>query len=261
MLIDWFTVVAQLVNFLVLLALLKWLLFDRIVRAMDDREKKIASRLEQAQHKQDEAEKRSQELAQQQRRFQTQRQQMLEEAKEEADRQRRELMREARDEVDRLRQDWQRTLEEQQQQFVGELSGQAGDALQRAVRQALVDLADADVQQRMVRMFLGRLEQMDGEKRKTFGEAIENANRQVVVASARELPEDARQEIADALKRHFHDDVKAIFETSPKLISGLEIQSHGQSLGWSLRRYLDEFEETLGAMLREQARTAESPSE
>lgn len=261
MLIDWFTVGAQIVNFLVLLALLKWLLFDRIVRAMDEREETIASRLEQAQQKQDEAERRSEELSAERRRLEEQRQQMLDEAREEADRQRRQWMREARDEVDRQRRDWQRSLERQQREFIEQLSGQAGDALQRAVRQALADLAGADIQRQMVRTFLGRLDQMDGQKRKTFGEAIEDANRQVVVATAGELPDDDRRRIADALKRHFHDGVKAVFETSPELIAGLEIQSHGHALGWSLRRYLDRFEETLGATVREQAGTAEPPEE
>jgi F-type H+-transporting ATPase subunit b len=252
--VDWFTVVAQIVNFLVLLALLKWLLFDRIVRAMDQREEKIASRLEEAGRKQDEADRRAKKLEEERRQLESRREQMLREARQEADDHRRELVRKAREEVDRLRHDWQRDLEHQQQQFIEELSGRAGDALQRAVRQALTDLADADLQQGTVRVFLSRLEQMDGQKRNTLGKAIRDADGELVVASARELPEDARRVIAEALKRHFHDDVQAVFETSPELISGVEIRSHGQALGWSLRRYLDEFEETLGQTLHDQVR-------
>jgi len=46
--IDWFTVVAQIVNFLILVGLLKKFLYGPIIRAMDDRERRIASRLEEA---------------------------------------------------------------------------------------------------------------------------------------------------------------------------------------------------------------------
>ena len=46
--IDWFTVVAQIVNFLILVWLLKKFLYGPIIRAMDDRERRIASRLEEA---------------------------------------------------------------------------------------------------------------------------------------------------------------------------------------------------------------------
>jgi F-type H+-transporting ATPase subunit b len=48
MLIDWFTVAAQIVNFLVLVALLKHFLWGRLVRAIDEREKRIAGRLSAA---------------------------------------------------------------------------------------------------------------------------------------------------------------------------------------------------------------------
>ena len=45
MLIDWFTVVAQIVNFLVLVALMKHFLYGRLLRAIDEREAGIAARL------------------------------------------------------------------------------------------------------------------------------------------------------------------------------------------------------------------------
>ena len=56
MLIDWFTVLAQIINFLVLVYLLKRFLYGRIIRAMDERERKIALRLEEAQGRKEEAE-------------------------------------------------------------------------------------------------------------------------------------------------------------------------------------------------------------
>jgi len=261
MLIDWPTVAAQIINFLILLALLKWLLFDRIVRAMDERESKIAARLQEAAEKQDEARRRSEDLAEERRRLDGRRDEMLDKARQEADQRRRELVQEAREEVDRQRQQWQRGLKQQQEQFIGELGERAGEALQQALRQALRDLADDDLQQGTVRVFLNRLEEMDGQKRETFGKAVDEADGRVVVASARELPDGPRRKIADALKRRFRDDLEVAFETSLELLSGLEIRSHGQALGWSLRRYVDEFEETLGTALHERIETAESTPE
>jgi F-type H+-transporting ATPase subunit b len=38
--IDWFTLVAQIANFLILVALLKHFLYNRIIKAMDEREKR-----------------------------------------------------------------------------------------------------------------------------------------------------------------------------------------------------------------------------
>ena len=48
MLIDWFTVVAEIVNFLILLWLLKRFLYKPVLNAMDKREATIASRENEA---------------------------------------------------------------------------------------------------------------------------------------------------------------------------------------------------------------------
>ncbi len=54
---DWFTVVAQIINFLILVALLKRFLYGPIIRAMDRREAEIASRMDAASDKTADAEK------------------------------------------------------------------------------------------------------------------------------------------------------------------------------------------------------------
>ena len=46
--LDWFTLIAQIVNFLVLVWLLKHLFYGRVIRAMNEREARIAGRLEEA---------------------------------------------------------------------------------------------------------------------------------------------------------------------------------------------------------------------
>ena len=56
MLINWFTVAAQIVNFLILAVLLKRFLYGPIVRAMAAREERIASEMAAAAQKRREAE-------------------------------------------------------------------------------------------------------------------------------------------------------------------------------------------------------------
>ena len=48
MLIDWFTVIAQVINFLILVWLLKRFLYQPIVSAIDARERRIATELANA---------------------------------------------------------------------------------------------------------------------------------------------------------------------------------------------------------------------
>ena len=54
--IDWFTLSAQIVNFLILLVLLRKFLYGPLRNVMQKREEKVTSRLEEARRKLDEAE-------------------------------------------------------------------------------------------------------------------------------------------------------------------------------------------------------------
>ena len=62
MLIDWFTVLAQIINFLILIYLLKRFLYGPIIRAMEEREKKMVADQDRAKNAEKEAERMSSEL-------------------------------------------------------------------------------------------------------------------------------------------------------------------------------------------------------
>jgi vacuolar-type H+-ATPase subunit H len=96
--IDWFTFAAQIVNFLVLVALLRWLLYDPIVRAMKKREEKIAGRLEEADRKREEAEEKVQEYEEKSRQLDQKRDELLKEARHEAHEEQQRLLKEAKQE-------------------------------------------------------------------------------------------------------------------------------------------------------------------
>ena len=55
--IDWFTFIAELINFLVLMVLLKRFLYGPIIKAMDRRERKITASLLEATQKTQEAQR------------------------------------------------------------------------------------------------------------------------------------------------------------------------------------------------------------
>ncbi|MBA3062156.1 MAG: F0F1 ATP synthase subunit B, partial [Atribacteria sp.] len=57
MLIDSFTIIAQIINFLILVYLLKRFLFNRIIKIMDDREMQITGRMQDAEAAKEEAQK------------------------------------------------------------------------------------------------------------------------------------------------------------------------------------------------------------
>jgi F-type H+-transporting ATPase subunit b len=103
MLIDWFTVGAQIVNFLILVWLLKHFLYKPILNAIDAREKRIAAELADADTKKAEAEKERTDFEDKNKAFDQQRSALLGKAADEAKAERERLIDQAKKDAESLR--------------------------------------------------------------------------------------------------------------------------------------------------------------
>src|ERR1041385_4756770 len=121
MLIDWFTVVAQIVNFLLLVFLMKRFLWGRLVKAIDDREARIAARISDAEQRERDAERLSEQSRAELADFESKRDGMIAEAHRQADAQRAEMLQKARDEAQRLSARWHEDIEHEQAAFLDEV--------------------------------------------------------------------------------------------------------------------------------------------
>jgi F-type H+-transporting ATPase subunit b len=251
-LIDWVTVGAQIVNFLILVWLLKHFLYDRILRAVDQREQRIASQFEEAREREAEAQEQRQELERQRRELEEARQEKLDQAEEEARAKRKELEDRAREEATRLEQSWRRELASRQAGFLRQLREMAGREVYQVARRALADLADADVQRQALATFRRRLAELDQDQRREMAQALDQAE-EVAVKSARELDDDQRRELGRALREELEVEPALSFATAPELGLGLELRTPGRKVAWSAAAYLDDLEDRARRLLARQA--------
>ncbi len=103
MLIDWFTVAAQIINFLILVGLLKHFLYDRIIRAREEREGRIRARLDEAEKKEKESDAEAEKYRRKNIEIEEKRKGILEKARERLKTSEKELTQKARQEVENLR--------------------------------------------------------------------------------------------------------------------------------------------------------------
>ncbi len=253
MLINWFTVIAQIVNFLILVVLLKYLLYDRIVRAMDERERNIQQRLKEAQEKEEAAEREAESLRQKNRDFDETRERMLSQAKEEADARRKKLTQEARLAVANLRSVWQEAIQREKKSFVQDLRKMTATQVYALARKAFEDLADAELEERMVEVLLARIQTMNKGQREALAASIKDAGGEVVIRSAFEISPDMREKITGALRRYLADEIKAHFETASELLGGIELKTRGRKIAWNLEHYLNTMEEAALRALEQEA--------
>jgi len=245
MLIDWFTVAAQVVNFLLLAWLLKRFLYKPILAAMDEREQRIAAQIRDAETQKAEAEKRCEDFRVAREKFERARQTLLDQATAEAAATRQRLTEEARREIDGLRTRWCEALHADQKTLRAELAGRVQRETLAITRKVLRDLAGQDLEQQIARIFIVRLRALNGAEKERLTDFVKISGRPIVVRSAFALPEPVRAEIEKTVREALVPDARVNFEEAPDLLGGIELASDGHKIAWSIGDYLTSLESTV----------------
>ncbi len=249
MLIDWFTVGAQALNFLVLVWLLKHFLYKPILNAIDAREKGIAARLADADAKKKEAQKEHDEFADKNKLFDEQRAALLTKATDDAKGEHDRLIAEARREVDTLRTTQATALKNDRLRLSKEITRTAADEVFAIARKTLADLATASLEERVGAAFTRRLRDMDQKSKETLGAALKGSQEPAVVKSAFDMPAADRATIQNALNETFSAAIRVRFEKAPDTICGIQLMANGQKVGWDIAGYLASLDRSVGALL------------
>lgn len=254
MLIDWFTVAAQIVNFLILVWLLKRFLYQPILDAIDAREKRIATELADADARRAEAQKERDEFQRKNEIFDQQRFALLSQAADEAKAERQRLLGEARQAADALRTKQMQTLSNDIHNLNQAISRWTQQEVFAIARQALNDLATTNLEERMGEVFIRRLRALDDQAKEGFIKALKTASGPALVRSAFDLPVEQRAAVQNALNETFSADIHIKFEIAPDLVSGIELTTNGQKVAWSIADYLTSLEKGVNELLKVQSK-------
>ena len=251
MLIDWFTVGAQVLNFLILVWLLKHFLYKPILNAIDARERRIAAELADADAKKTEAQRERDDFQSKNQAIDEQRSALLDKAADEAKAERERLLDEARKDADSLRARQATALRNDQKRLGGEITRLAKDEVFGISRKTLADLATVSLEERMGEVFTRRLREMDGKAKELLGTALKTSSEPALVRSAFDIGAEQRAAIQNALNETFSAEIHIRFETAPDLISGIELTTNGQKVAWSIADYLASLEKGFDELLKE----------
>ena len=238
MLIDWFTVGAQIVNFLILVWLLKHFLYKPILNAIDAREKRIAAELADADTKKADAEKERTDFEDKNKAFDDQRSALLAKAADEAKAERTRLIDQAKKDAESMRVTQADALRGDQVRLGSEITLLAENEIFAIARKTLSDLATVSLEERIGEVFTRRLRELDPKAKELLGNALKNSSQPALLRSAFDLPLDQKAAIQNALNETFSAAIRIKFEDSQDAICGIELIANGQKVGWSISSYL-----------------------
>lgn len=253
MLIDWFTVAAQAVNFVVLVWLMKRFLYKPVLDAIDARESQIAAELADADKKKAAAQKEGDDFRRKSDAFDQQRAALLSKATSDADAERKQLIEAARQTAADLLAKRQLTLASDAQSLREVLAERTQQQVFAIARRALQDLASTGLEARICEVFNQRLRGIDGQARTDLAEALKTVGAPAVVRSAFELPSEQREAVQRAVNETFSMAASLRFDTAPHLVSGIELDAQGRKFAWSIAEYLASMGKEVSELLSAQA--------
>lgn len=231
--IDWVTVVAQLLNFLVLVWLLKRFLYRPILDGIDAREAAIATRMSEATRIRETAEAAEADHRAEIARLKAGRESALAAVREEAEAERAALLSGARERIARELEAREADRIEEARRYSENLHQKGAQALVALLRKALDDLAGETLEEQIVARTLTRLPDMAADLREATGDSSE-----AVVTTQRPLPDELCARIRDTIT-HAVPGSRVSFETDAALSPGLSLRMGGAQLEWTVEAYVD----------------------
>ena len=233
---DWFTFIAQIVNFLILVWLLNRFFYAPVLSAMDRREKKLADLFEQGRANLASAEERQIELEDKLAEIESYRETRMEELEQEMEELRSTLIIEARDEVRLLENSWKDSLARDQERSDEEFKIAACSELLKVVDRILRDLGDRSLESQMIEKCVDRLVSNNSLILPQSGDG------RVLVRTSRTVPKKDCEDIEMRLRTLWPGATEIDFEENEGIIAGMELTFNGHKATWTVMDYLNNLE-------------------
>ncbi len=249
MLIDWFTVGAQTLNFLILVWMMKRFLYKPVLDAIDAREKRIADQIADATAKQAQADADRVSFESKNSAFDKERAALLSKATSDAQIEAERLMTEARQAADALSAKRKAALAAETQQINQAVADKAKQEVFAVSKKALADLASQNLETHIIEVFIARLRALSGAAKAVLGDALKTASNTAIVRSSFELEPPQRASLQTVFNEVFQVTLPLRFELAPETVCGIELSVGGQKLAWNISDYLAGLEEEVTKLL------------
>lgn len=256
MLIDWFTVGAQTLNFLVLVWLLKRFLYRPVLDAIDAREKRIADALADAQQRQQAADQARGAFEHQRSELERQQASLERQARDAFEAEHQTMLDAARAEADALQRTREDALVRESQVLRDAFARRNQQEVFHVARKVLADLADTSLDVRMTAAFVDRIGKLQPPEKAALVTALRTSAGALQVRSAFALTEEQKTSVQHALETVLDTRVVPQFEVSPELVGGLEVAVDGWKLPWTIDGYLSTLAQRSAELLGTLTRSA-----
>lgn len=236
--IDWFTTGVQIINFLILVWLLKKLLFKPVIGAMENREQGLATRLQQVDAKMKEAHALKAQYEQHLQQLHIEKDHVLTQARQQVETEKAQLLQNLNEEIQQKKTQLDTEIQQQQQELQPMISRTIAEKSLLLSRKILTQLASQNLEQQIIDHFLHYLSDLPKDEKSSIKQALNKEN-SAAIFTGFEVDITTQNKI-QAWFDNFQPSSKLVFEQRDYLLSGIAMEVGGQSWEWNIDRYLTE---------------------
>ncbi len=234
MLLDWFTIFAQILNFFVLLALLKLFLYGPITSAMQERRQSVADEMAEARKARVQAEAISAKLSIEREELENKASEVMEEIHADAEKWREQAMELARGEIEGLRREWLAALSREKAAVASYLRNRLVHEVANTAARMIRDLADSELEEMVVTGFLRNIS--------VEARGMDCGESEILIRTGFEQTEMQRKKFEEILSELFPRNNERIFTNDSRLGLGIELIAGDRKWEWNMSSYVAELE-------------------
>ena len=238
--IDFTTLILELINFVILVWLLKHFLYQPILNVVDQRQSAINQQLLAAQTAKDDAANIQEEYRQRLAQIDKERQQAIRRLEEELDAKRSKTLQDIRDAAAREEEKALRARENRDQQWRREVEQQALLLATRFASKLFNRIADENTHQRLVQEALKALQTLTEEQCRQLQRQL-NTGQDTIVYSALPLAAEEREQLQSCLIQQLNIQGSICYQENSELIAGIRVAVGAWTLGLNLADELKGF--------------------
>ena len=240
--IDIFTFVAQIINLIVLLFLLRKFLYLPVLRAVDKRQKEIASELHQAEEAKKNALAKEKIWQQKLNDLEAQKQEIINNARVEAGLLLEKLQARNQKIAEAQYEHWQQNFKAEQQNFEVVLQQLVIEHFRSFSQKVIKQMAGASLSETVIERFKEKFSKISATEKAEFVQAAQKTGK-TVVQTAHKLSKKQKESLEMFLQQQLNlpKNVRFSFEEKKELICGVSLQIGEQAVAWNFESYLQDF--------------------
>ncbi|MDW7671751.1 MAG: hypothetical protein SCK57_08370 [Bacillota bacterium] len=245
--INWFEIIAQMINFFILLFLLYKVFYKPVNKAMDDRQQRIRDNQKKAEEKMKKADALIETYNHNLAELEKEKDQQVEMAKQQAQEKKEELMAAYKEEAAQKRSDYIKEVDEEQERFIHDLRAALGHNAVKIAEHILGAFSEAKLSEKVFESFVKKVEEIDEE---TLKEDMESKDERIILLSSEKLSEEQKETLEKVIKEKVGTYKEIAYEVDDALIQGYELKLETLTVHTNVRKYLEEAEKNIQEIIR-----------